>query len=112
MVIRREQYPYRIIVVFKICSVSGSHEEHRVQNEHPNSTLFIRGGGVPSSTSDIVFQAAAVMIVVKFQVTNFNFQDTGIHATRPIGYYNTSRCLQLIFFHLVKVLLGCILVLQ
>ena len=26
MVIRREQYPYRIIVVFKICSVSGSHE--------------------------------------------------------------------------------------
>lgn len=90
MVVCREQYPYRIIVVFKICSVSGSHEEHRVQNEHPNSTLFIRGGGVPSSNSDIVF--AVVMVVVKFQVTN-HVQDK--RATRPtrIGYHNTSRCL-------------------
>ena len=54
MIVCREQYPYRIIVVFKSLFGQWQSLEHRVQNEHPSSMLFIRGGGVPSSNSDII----------------------------------------------------------
>ena len=83
MIVCREQYPYRIIVVFKIVRSVATLQTIKAQNEHPSSTLFTRGGGVPSPNSDIIF--AAVMVVVKIQVT-IHVQDTRDASDRSSQY--------------------------